>query len=220
MPQTLTEVRKILHVLEDLRICPVTLLVVSGLDWSERELCMLRSLQNAGYELAGHGWYHQCCPPETFKHKVHSAVISRNTAEHLSLKPVQIIDVIQRCFQWFQDVGLQLPNLYVPPAWAIGQIPRNTLKALPFRIYECLTGIYDIRTGHSFRLPLVGYMADTRLRIWLLRILNYINRRFSVSFGLPLRIAIHPYDLQLGLVSDLKTLLKQYTCFLSYPDIM
>lgn len=210
MPHTLEYVQPILHVLEEIGIHPVTLLIVPGSGWSERDLNVLRGFQNAGHELAGHGWKHQCVGPKTFTHTLHSLVLSRNVAEHLSLNSNQIAELIERCFQWFLQTGLHPPNLYVPPAWAMGSISRKILADLPFRMYESLTGIYDSDTGKFSYLPLVGYEADTRLRIWSLRLFNTFNQAIATLSGRPLRIAIHPYDFTLGLASDLHVLLRRY----------
>jgi predicted deacetylase len=219
MPRTLPEVLKILQRLRALNISPVTVLVVSGLEWTEKEIAILRDLQQAGHQLAGHGWKHQCFGEKTFGHTLHSVLMSRNEAEHLSLQPQQICDLLVCSFQWFQDMGLQAPALYVPPAWAMGQITRKALTDLPFRMYEYLTGVYDSRRNIVFRLPVVGYLADTPSRVWVLRFLNALNRSYAMMLGCPLRIAIHPFDFHLGLASDLKALLKRQTLFLNYTHL-
>lgn len=220
MPQTLGEVKEILQVLESLNIRPVTLLVVPDSGWSEREVSVLHDFQDIGYELAGHGGRHQCAGPKTFGHTLHSMFFSRNVAEHLSRSSQQIADLIERCFQWFPDVGLHPPALYVPPAWAMGHIAKNLLADLPFRMYEYLTGVYDSDTRIFFRLPLIGYEADTWGRVWSLRLLNFINHGVSVFSGRPLRIAIHPYDLTLGLASDLRAFLTRDNRCIRYQDLL
>jgi predicted deacetylase len=219
MPHTLPEVLQILQLLKDLNIFAVTLLVVSGLEWTEGEVALLQDLQQTGYELAGHGWKHQCFGEKTFSHTLHGAVMSRNEAEHLSLQPIQIRELLVRSFQWFQERDLQPPKLYVPPAWAMGQITRKALTDLPFRIYEYLTGVYHPRNDVFFRLPVVGYLADTPTRVWVLRILNVLNQSCAMLLRRPLRIAIHPFDLHLGLASDLRSLLKRYPLFITYTNL-
>ena len=64
MPETRTQVTAMLARLR-LPCEAVTLLVVPGKDWQEGDLDWLRSLQNAGHPLAGHGWSHRCQPPVT-----------------------------------------------------------------------------------------------------------------------------------------------------------
>jgi hypothetical protein len=97
------------------------------------------------------------------------------------------------------DAGLKAPTLYVPPAWALGSINRVQLRSLPFDQVELLTGIYDCRADRFFRLPLVGYEADTRWRQIALRLVNTANQVAAVASCTPLRIAIHPFDLEYSL---------------------
>jgi predicted deacetylase len=210
MPHTLEHVQPILHTLEEFEIHPISLLIVPDSGWSDCNLNVLHKLQNAGYELVGHGWKHQCFGPKTFTHTLHSLALSRNVAEHLSLNPHQIAELIDRCFQWFLQVGLHPPTLYVPPAWAMGRISRQRLADLPFRRYEYLTGIYEADTARFFHMPLVGYEADTWDRVWSLRLLNTLNHGIARLSGRPLRVVIHPYDFTLRLASDLHSLLKSY----------
>lgn len=139
MPEALD----ILQILADLNLHKVTLLAVSGKEWTEREVNLLRAFQQAGYELAGHGWKHHCDRVTTFTHQLHSAVLSGPEAEHLAFRQQQIYNLLARSFGWFQEVGLQYPNLDVPPAWAMGKISRQALQQLPFALYESLTGIAD-----------------------------------------------------------------------------
>jgi len=169
--------------------------------------------------MAGHGWRHESVQKKTFRHKVHSAILSRNDAEHLSITSEEIRSIITRCFLWFKNVGLRSPRLYVPPAWAIGMIEQDALDELPFRIYELLTGVYDSESSFLYRLPLVGYEVNTRIKTVALQVSNLMNRSLAFCLRMPLRIAIHPFDLRLKLASDLKDILKQPRCFMTYDDL-
>ncbi len=201
MPETLPLVLDTLTYLDEQRIGPVTLLVVPGRAWSREQLLTLKALERAGHKLAGHGWCHRAERISGVRHWLHSRLISRDVAEHLCLANDQIATLIQRCFSWFGDVGLQAPSLYVPPAWAMGSIGRRQLAELPFRFYEVLTGLYDARRDRFRHLPLLGYEADNGLRAGSLRISNALNR-FS-AMRRPVRLAIHPFDFRLRLRADL-----------------
>ncbi|MGD2269256.1 MAG: polysaccharide deacetylase family protein [Desulfobacterales bacterium] len=216
---TLPEVMQIIEVLKVLGIPPATLLVVPGGEWTAKQLATLRHLQNNGFEIAGHGWTHRCSMIKTLEHRIHSVIFSGNVAEHLSLESEQIVDIIHRCYRWFQESDIKAPELYVPPAWAIGKVSRKTLKELPFNMYECLSGIYDSRTDSFMRLPLAGYEVDTQFRTGVLRTLNLINYGLAAMLGLPLRIAIHPFDFRRGMGSDLKARLNKLEYFINYADI-
>ena len=216
MPETLPQVKAIIGLLERLAVFPAALLVVPGRRWSRADIAYLKSLQAAGFELAGHGWRHRAERMTSTRHRLHGLLISRNEAEHLSLSALEIAARIHACSDWFQEAGLSQPALYVPPAWAWGVLPQEAMKVLPFRLYETQWGVFDAFAGTYMRLPVTGYMADTRFREKALRACNGFSRRF---FPGPLRIAIHPQDLDLRLAGDLKRdLLGPLRC-LSYLQL-
>ncbi|MBT8093449.1 MAG: polysaccharide deacetylase family protein [Gammaproteobacteria bacterium] len=204
MPETLDEVEEILQRLADAGTPgTVTLLVVPGRNWSADDIAVLRRWADAGHELAGHGWAHEVETIRGVWHRLHSLFISRNVAEHLALDEQGIRTIIEECHAWFVQTGLPAPMMYVPPAWAMGRVGKSALRALPFRYYETLSGIYDATTGTMTRIPLVGFEADTPLRAGLLRLFNAVNRWLANRRG-QLRLAIHPQDFDLLLADDLE----------------
>jgi len=203
-PESLANVRQIVGHLKSLGIQTVTLLVIPGCEWGASEIDALRSLRDQGCELAGHGWIHRCGPKRTWYHRLHGWCLSRNVAEHLSLDPERIAELIQNCYAWFDESGLGRPELYVPPAWAMGPITLGELRGLPFQFYEVLSGVYDARNDAFHRLPLLGYEADTTLRSVTLRCLNTLTVLVASRLDRPVRVSIHPNDLQLRMAASLK----------------
>jgi predicted deacetylase len=204
-PATFSRVEKIISLLEECGVPPATLLVVPGREWSEERLADLRRMAEKGHPLAGHGWVHKAVPTSrTLFHKFHAALISRNEAEHLSRPPDELREMIERCYEWFPSVGLPAPELYVPPAWALGSLDLGKLKDLPFRWYEILRGFVEGETGQTRWLPLAGFEADTTFRQVSLRLWNGLNGLWGKRLTGPLRISIHPGDLDLLLEKDLK----------------
>lgn len=202
MPQTLDRVARILGTLEAAGIGGVSLLVVPGAGWTADTLDRLHGMLARGHRLAGHGWHHRCPRIRGLRHRLHSALISRDVAEHLALDAAGIEALIRRCGEWFPRHGLPQPHTYVPPAWAMGGIPRARLYGLGFRYFETLTGVFDAGAGRFRRLPLAGFEADTRLRALTLRALNRVCASLA-SADRPLRLAIHPRDPELLLARDL-----------------
>jgi uncharacterized protein len=218
MASNLDKITSILIFLESFAVHPMTLLVVPGTDWRPSQIAWLKKLQQNGIELAGHGWSHRLRAERigSFGHRLHSALISRKEAEHLSLSPKAITELIQKSYRWFSEAGLTPPCLYVPPAWAMGGLSRYDLHALPYRYYESLIGVYDVRRERTRPMALCGYMGDTWPRALFLRTINAICRK---SGPYPLRISIHPHDLELPLAGDLATLLNQCSRFQTYRSI-
>jgi len=206
MPETLGRVAGILGALESAGAGSASLLVVPGVGWTAETLDRLHGLLARGHTLAGHGWQHRCPRIRGLGHRLHSALVSRDVAEHLCLDAAGIEALIRRCGEWFPRHGLPRPDTYVPPAWAMGRIERRRLYGLGFRYFETLTGFYDAGTGRFRRLPLAGFEADTRFRALVLRGLNRAALALAAP-GRPLRLAIHPHDPELLLARDLERLI-------------
>ncbi len=220
MPGTLSRVREILDLLEESGVPPVTLLVVPGRDWDQAGVGLLRGWARKGHRLAGHGWEHRAPPPAGLYHYLHSRLISRDQAEHLSRSRDELLERVRRTHGWFAEVGLPAPELYVPPAWAMGALGRDDLRALPFACYEVLRGLIHGGTGRLLSLPLVGFEADTRLRRLGLGLFNGVNRAGARATRLPLRISIHPFDLEYLLAADLRKMLREPWNFLAEEEAL
>ena len=206
MPETLDQTDELIGLLADSGHAPPSLLIVPGRNWDADSLARIRRYTAAGHELAGHGWSHHAASISGLRHRLHSAIISRHAAEHLALDTAGVTVLIRRCANWFPEHELPSPALYVPPAWAMGRVPRTRLTGLGFRYYETLTGIYDSETGTMHRIPVAGFEADNLLRVVSLRLSNAFNH-WSASRAGALRVAIHPHDLQLKLAGDLNRLI-------------
>lgn len=217
-PDTLGDVEHIVSELADLGYGTVTLLVVPGSGWTADSLQRLAALSQGGAELAGHGWRHIVDDIRGLWHRVHSLLISRNVAEHLALSRSQIRSLVQQCYDWFAANDLPEPQLYVPPAWAMGRIDRSDLDQLPFNQYETLAGIYDAGARSFRRTAMVGFEADTAFRALSCRFWNRLNLR-AAGTSKPIRVAIHPRDLHLLLADDLRGFLEQGGQALSYRGI-
>ncbi|MQX35380.1 polysaccharide deacetylase family protein [Roseospira navarrensis] len=208
MPGTLEPVGDLLAVLDRHGAGPVDLLVVPGLDWRPDQIRTLQGWADAGHRLAGHGWRHRVDRVRGLKHRLHSLLLSRDVAEHLALDADGIADLIDRCHAWFGAHDLPVSDLYVPPAWALGAIPRRDLAALPFARYEVFTGFIDGRSGRWHPVPMIGFEADTVWRAGPVRVWNTLNREHARFCRTPLRVAIHPHDLSYRLGGTLRRLIE------------
>ncbi|MGM0553183.1 MAG: polysaccharide deacetylase family protein [Pseudomonadota bacterium] len=219
MPDTLPQVRELLALLRKHGHERVTLLVVPGLAWSETALQELWAWQDAGLELAAHGWTHRAAHVRGVRHHMHAALISRQAAEHLALDTRGIRELMQAAADWFPRHGLQSPSTYVPPAWALGRMPRAGLVDMPFRQIEVMRGLLDTRSGRLQPMPLLGYQADTRLRAGFLALWNRLQvLRGRYRTHQPMRIGIHPDDAQLYLSAALERCLARVPPSILYMD--
>lgn len=208
MPETMNKVEKILDYTDDLSIGPMALLVVPGKDWQRDQIDRLRQLSASGYELAAHGWNHKAREKKSCYHQLHGAIISKDTAEHLCLREDEIVHLMENAYNWFTDNQLPPPNLYVPPAWALGPVKAARLRQLPYTHIETLSGYYDVRRHRRLRLPIIGFEADFPLRAKLLGGFNSLQLAQCKITGKALRFSLHPYDFDLLLAPQLQQFLN------------
>lgn len=208
MPSTIDCVRRIIDRLPETCREELILLVVPGLDWRTDQIDQLRSWQQQGICLAGHGWTHEVRHIKGWYHRLHSLLLSRRAAEHLSLTATEIEALMRRNHCWFNENGLAAPDYYVPPAWALGPLSLDQLQQLPWRYLETTSRVIDIESGQTRWLPLVGFEADTRLRQFLLSLLNRANA-WLASETRPLRISIHPFDYEYLMAGQLDALVAR-----------
>ncbi|TCS40155.1 polysaccharide deacetylase family protein [Reinekea marinisedimentorum] len=208
MPETLSRVEHILqNHLASFPAQRILLLVVPGLNWSEAQLARLHRLQRQGYEFAGHGWKHEISGIRGLSHWLHSRLISRNAAEHLSYNQQELISLLTDNYRWFRRHGFNAPELYVPPAWALGALSKADLASLPFAAYETTRGFFRAEEACVSWLPLLGFEADTRLRAGFLKLWNAMNLRLATE-SRPVRLSIHPYDFEYLISGQLQAILN------------
>lgn len=219
MPATLDRSEAIFERLATADLLPVTLLVVPGSGWDEHGIDRLKSMVAAGAELAGHGWCHEIRRIRGPKHWLHSRLISRRAAEHLALSRTGVLRLMLRNRAWFGRHGLPTPQLYVPPAWAMGPVPNRMLDRLPFDFHETLAGVYDARRKHFHRLPMAGFETDTVVRAAFVAGFNRLNRVWARAGHRPLRLGIHPFDFDLRLADSLSGWIRAGGQALAYSDV-
>ncbi|MEM8489322.1 MAG: polysaccharide deacetylase family protein [Pseudomonadota bacterium] len=218
MPDTLDDVQELLDLCAGAGVSAPSLLIVPGLSWTRAELQRIQEWERAGSELIAHGWTHFTKPKRLY-HRLHSALISRDVAEHLDLDQMAVLELMQRSFHWFKDNDLQSPETYIPPAWALG-IKAELLMQLPFRYVETLGGVYHVTDQvQRIPLPLIGFEADTRFRALCLRAWNAREQSKAGSGRMPLRISVHPRDHRLRLQEDLRRALHDSWRFLKYREL-
>jgi len=217
-PATLDQTGSILERLDHHGLLPATLLLVPNRDWESRHIDRLNEWHSRGQvHLAGHGWDHHTDRISGVGHWLHSKLISQNVAEHLAVDGQGRLEIIQRCFGWFENHRLPAPCLYVPPAWALGSLPEDASRTIPFALVETLTGVYNVKQDAFIRTPMSGFEAHSVVQSVGCRAWNALNSVIA-SKALPLRVAIHPGDFQLRLRHQLCALLAEGGTAVSYQD--
>ncbi|MEX0386650.1 polysaccharide deacetylase family protein [Spiribacter onubensis] len=209
MPDTLPQVEALIELCHDCGWPPPVLLVVPGAGWDHDGIETLRRWQDDGHELAGHGWRHRITRYGGLWHRLHGAFISRDVAEHLALDAEGILTLMRDCHDWFGARGLASPTLYVPPAWALGAVPRARLDEQPFDSIETMRGIYSVTSGRWRYRALLGYEAGNGLQYRALQVSNAVNRARAPRAGV--RIGLHPRDAQLPLAGAMRRDLVRFS---------
>ena len=194
MPETMDKIQCILKWLKERNIPPVTLLVVPGKNWTKEHLDLLKHYTHEGHTLAAHGWHHHT-QPRKILHRIHSLIISKNVAEHLDLDRQGILKLMNKSHQWFIQKELPIPSLYVPPAWALGAIDKNTLSKTSFRQIEVTRGLIHLsqnKKPHFQLLPLTGYEADSPFRVRFLSKWNQFQQSQAQAKSLPCLLYTSP----------------------------
>lgn len=221
MPETMDKIQHILEWLKSRNVPPGTLLVVPGKDWTEIHLNRFKQYVEEGYTLAAHGWHHHT-QPKKILHRIHSLILSKQVAEHLDLNQQGIFKLLNQSYQWFIQNELPPPSLYVPPAWALGAIDKKTLSKTLYKQIEVTRGLIHLepnKTPQFQSLPLTGYEADSPFRVHFLTKWNQFQQKQAQIKSLPLRISIHPYDLDLPIADQLEDQIKSVETFLNYGDL-
>lgn len=210
MPHNLNKIDHCLSQLRRNHIEHCYLLVVPGLAWDASSIAQLRGYVAEGHTLVAHGWVHKASNISTTFHRLHSLLISKDVAEHLSWSKPDTISNMRRSSTWFGDNQLPIPNFYVPPAWALGKLGMKELSKTGFRYVETTTGVFDLSQQKMYLLPLVGYEECSVLSSMALTVSNAFNRGLSAVFpDRTLRVAIHPDDFELGLSKSLQNILTR-----------
>jgi len=209
MPGTLDRVEGVLDRLEEAGVGACTLLVVPGRPWTDAGVRRLHGWARRGHVLAAHGWRHHVDAIRGWRHRAHSLLLSRRVAEHLALDSAGILALMTRASDWFAHQDLPRPELYVPPAWALGPLAAADRRQAPYRTIEVLGGLLDTATGALERAPVVGFEADTLTRQVFVRLWNRLQEARARHTGRPLRIGLHPCDFELRLARDARAILRR-----------
>lgn len=217
-PDTLDRVARLIELLEPAGQ-RVALLVVPGLDWTPDGVARLAGWARAGYELAGHGWVHHRTP-QTLYHRLHALVISRDQAEHLSATRQEVRELVRQGRDWFARHDLPAPTFYVPPAWALGALRPTDLAELGYRVAEVQSGYHDLERARFHRTPLIGFEADTWWRERALGVFNATQIASARRSGRPLRLGLHPFDLELRRADEARARVQEVEAWLSTAEVL
>jgi predicted deacetylase len=161
----------------------------------------LRARQEAGAEVFLHGLRHDEAESERTPMQ-HLRAFGRTDreAEFLSLTPAEADRRIGEGLAMFEELGLD-PVGFVPPAWFHGAGLDTVLHGRGFSVSEDAWSVIRVADGQRIRAPAVQWSARARYRAIASVTIAAIRLPLEQPRSL-LRLAIHPPDLEVPMVTD------------------
>jgi uncharacterized protein len=174
----------------------------------------LRALQAAGHEVLLHGFFHAAepgSPARSLAGRVRGAffqkVVSAGEAEFGDLDPHEAERRLRDGERVLEDVGLAISG-FVPPAWSMPKALLGTLAQRGYDYTEDHLMIHDPAARRARVTLLLNYASRSRLRLW--SSVAYVRAVREARALLPVRIAIHPGDV------DVRRLRRELTRLLDW----
>ena len=172
----------------------------------------LRRLQAEGHEILLHGFHHAAEPARAADSLATRArrgffqrVVSAGEAEFSDLDPDEARRRLADGERVLSAAGLHVAG-FVAPAWSMPKSLIATLAARGYDYTEDHLSIYDPAGGRARTTLLLNYASRSRWRI--LSTVAYVRAVRPARALLPVRIAIHPGDLDVPVLrTELENLL-------------
>lgn len=167
-------------------------------DMAERhpQFCeALRLRQNAGDELALHGYYHQDDgPPPHGPRAVLRRRIMTHEGEFSALNRGEAARRIRDGLAMFYGQGWRADG-FVPPGWVINSAGRQAISEAGFAYRTDGSAIYRLPDERRWPLPTLVLSARSARRRRLFILINRLRMRLYQNAPV-LRLALHPLDLR------------------------
>jgi predicted deacetylase len=197
-PATLDQARRWAWHLDE-RDVPITFQVIPG-PWRGRPLdadpstrTWLWVRQCGGDEIALHGWTHRAEAGERSLRRTVGRCIARGTEEFWELGSREAAERVRAGLDVLARAELEALG-FTPPGWLIAPHARHAVGTCGLRYLADHRGVHDLGSGRVLRAPALTLRAGGRgERTGALAFAAMVRRRARA--GLPVRIALHPEDL-------------------------
>jgi hypothetical protein len=185
--------------LEELGL-PTTMLVVPG-PWKvpaigddRRFGAWLRGCQGRGHEIAQHGWTHAATRQGSRGRRLIGRAVARGCAEFWTLAEDEAARRLDLGRAELRSEGIE-PVGFVPPGWLASAGALRSMRALGYRYTTSHTAVIDFATGARHRSVALSHRTGGSLERPGSALMTR-TARLLVSQGRPVRIALHPEDLE------------------------
>jgi uncharacterized protein len=153
----------------------------------------LRDRAAMGDEIVQHGWTHQAGPEGTALRRAVGRVVARGAGEFAALGELEAMSRLIAGRAVLTGLGLPVVG-FTPPGWLQSPGALVALRRLGFRFTTSHLGVRDLRTGAMRRALALSHRAAGWGETSAARLIAALARR-SAARGWPVRIALHPDDL-------------------------
>ena len=196
-PATAAQLDRMLDLTDGL---PRSLLVVAGpwrgssLDEAPQFAARVRSLVASGDEVVVHGWEHSgpTGTPASLGLMV-GRLLARGCEEFWAADEVEARWRIERALDAFDRAGL-CPTGFVAPGWLSSPETMSALRSSQLRFVASHGLVHDLAAGRRSFVPVVSQRPGGRSQAVCAGAVERFVRA-AAALGAPIRVAIHPGDL-------------------------
>jgi uncharacterized protein len=185
--------------LEELGL-PTTMLVVPG-PWKAPAIgddrrfgAWLRGCQGRGHEIAQHGWTHAATRQGSRGRRLIGRAVARGCAEFWTLGEDEAARRLALGRAQLRSEGIESVG-FVPPGWLASAGALRSMRALGYRYTTSHTAVIDFATGARHRAVALSHRTGGSLERPGSALMTR-TARLLVSQGRPVRIALHPEDVE------------------------
>ena len=160
----------------------------------------LRECARRGHEISQHGWDHRAVSNSGIARRVTGAAVARGCAEFWGLDRSEAARRLMCGRAVMQAEGFD-PVGFTAPGWLASPGTRSALVSLGYRYTTTHTAVIDLRSGASHRALAFCHRAGGRAERPGALVLA-AGVRVLVSLGAPVRVAMHPSDLDRPRLND------------------
>jgi hypothetical protein len=185
--------------LEELGL-PTTMLVVPG-PWKAPAIAddrrfggWVRGCQRRGHEIAQHGWTHTATMRGSRGRRLVGRAVARGCAEFWTLDEDEAARRLCLGRAQLRSEGIE-PVGFVPPGWLASAGAMRSMSALGYRYTTSHTAVIDFATGSRHRAVALSNRTGGSLERPGSALMTR-TARLLASQGRPVRIALHPEDVE------------------------